>query len=173
VRVQDVVRDAGVQIPVLYRHFGNREGLVQAAQLERLRRDLDAEMEIVEATFADATSAAEFRRLFEQILARIASPERRLPRSRRVNVLGSTYGRPDLIEGVARAQRTSIARIIAVLQPAAERGWLRDDLDLQAVGPWLGGAVIGRIVADLDAEHVDFEAYDAIWRQSICHIIFG
>ena len=38
-------------------HFGNREGLVQAAQLERLRRDLDAEMAAIHAMLDVADTA--------------------------------------------------------------------------------------------------------------------
>ena len=43
VRVQDIADAAGVQIPILYRKFGNREQLIQAAQVERLGRALDGE----------------------------------------------------------------------------------------------------------------------------------
>ena len=39
-RVDAVVAEAGVTIPVLYHHFGNREGLVRAAHVARLQRDL-------------------------------------------------------------------------------------------------------------------------------------
>ena len=39
-RVDAVVAEAGVTIPVLYHHYGNREGLVRAAHVARLTRDL-------------------------------------------------------------------------------------------------------------------------------------
>ena len=173
VRVQDVVRDAGVQIPVLYRHFGNREGLVQAAQLERLRRDLGAEMSAIQATLDGASTAAEFRELMDLVLARIASPERRLPRSRRANVLGSTYGRPELTVAVAAAQQDAIDRIALVMTRPAEQGWLREGLDPQTFATWLAGSAIGRVVAEIGPDQVDFEAYDAMWADAVRYTLFG
>lgn len=173
VRVQDVVKDAGVQIPVLYRHFGNREGLVQAAQLERLRRDLDDEMSAVSEMLGGATTAEDFRSVFDAVLERICSPDRRLPRSRRVNVLGSTYGRPDLAAGVAAQQRVTIDRVAELLDRPASHGWLRDGLDTRVFATWFGGVMIGRIVADLDLESVDMDAYDQMWLDAVRHVLFG
>ncbi len=173
VRVQEVVREAGVQIPVLYRHFGNREGLVQAAQLERLRRDLDAEMAAIHAMLDVADTAEEFRDLMDAVLTRVMSVERRLPRARRVNVLGSTYGRPELATAVAATQRISIDQIAELLEVPAGRGWLRDGFDPHMFAVWLAGAAIGRVVAELDPESVDFEEYDRIWLDAVRHMLFG
>ncbi|MDQ2677803.1 MAG: TetR/AcrR family transcriptional regulator [Actinomycetota bacterium] len=173
VRVQEVVRDAGVQIPVLYRHFGNREGLVQAAQLERLHRDLDVEMAAIRATLDGATTASEFRELMDEVLARIMSPERRLPRSRRANVLGSTYGRPELTAAVAAAQQEAIDRIALVMTRPAEQGWLRDGLDPQTFATWLASVAIGRVVAEIGPDRVDFDAYDAMWVDAVRYTLFG
>ncbi|HEY0519552.1 MAG TPA: helix-turn-helix domain-containing protein, partial [Ilumatobacteraceae bacterium] len=44
VRVQDIADQAKVQVPILYRHFVNRDGLIQAAQLERISRQVDTEL---------------------------------------------------------------------------------------------------------------------------------
>ena len=172
-RVQDIVRVAGVQVPVLYRHFGNREGLVQAAQLERLRRDLAAEMAAIHAAMDTASTAEEFRALIEVVLERMTTPERRLPRSRRVNVLGSTYGRPELVAEVAAAQRIAIDWIADLLARPAALGWLREGLDPRTFAVWFGGAAIGRIVAELDPDRVDFAAYDEMWADAVRFTLFG
>lgn len=172
-RVQDVVRDAGVQIPVLYRHFGNREGLVQAAQLERLRRDLDAETAAIDAMVGTAGSAEEFRAAVESVLERAMSAGRRESRSRRMNVMGSTYGRPELAVAVAEAQHGVVDWIAAVLERPAEQGWLREGLDLRVFATWLAGTVIGRFVAELDPERIDFAAYDQMWLDGIRSTMFG
>ena len=172
-RVQDVVRTAGVQIPVLYRYFGNREGLVQAAQLERLRRDLDTEMASIHAAVDSVSTAEEFRALMDTILQRMVSPERRQPRARRVNVLGSSYGRPELVAQVAAAQQVAIDRIAELLARPAELGWLRDGVDPTTFATWLGGAAIGRIVAELDPDRVDFADYDQMWLDAVRFTLFG
>lgn len=172
-RVQDVVKDAGVQIPILYRHFGNREGLVQAAQLERLRRDLSTEIDVVGQMFGSADSAEEFREIFDSVMDRVMSDARQLPRARRMNVMGSTYGRPELRAAVAEAQHGAIDWIAGVLAQPAERGWLREGLDLRAFSTWLAGTMIGRFVAELDPDSVDMEAHDRMWLDAIHHTLFG
>lgn len=172
-RVQDIVRDAGVQVPVLYRHFGNREGLVQAAQLERLRRDLRSEMAVLHATIDTAGSAEEFRTLMDTILARITSPDRRPPRARRVNVIGSTYGRPELVTQVADAQRVAIESIADLLARPVELGWLREGFEPRTFATWLAGTAIGRIVPELDPDRVDVEAYDELWLDTARFALFG
>ena len=172
-RVQDVVGEAGVQIPILYRHFGNREGLVQAAQLERLRIDLSAEILAVQAVLGSAESAEEFRAVFDTVMERVMSEERRGPRFRRVNVMGSTYQRPELLAGVAEAQHRAIDWIAGVLSEPAERGWLREGLDLRVFATWLAGTMIGRFVAELDTDGFDMHEYDRMWLRSVHETLFG
>src|SRR5258707_10478653 len=61
VRVQEIADAAGVQIPILYRQFGSRDGLIQAAQIERLSRALAREMDELGAAMATVASAGQFR----------------------------------------------------------------------------------------------------------------
>src|SRR5258706_1469302 len=69
VRVQEIADTAGVQIPILYRRFGSREGLIQAAQIERLSRALGREMEELAAAMDTVATADQFRALIDAILA--------------------------------------------------------------------------------------------------------
>lgn len=173
VRVQEIVAAVGVQIPVLYRHFGNREGLIQAAQAHRLMRDLDAEVRAVDAALDAIDSAEGFRALMEALLKRMCSDERRPLRWKRVNVIGSTYGRPELAAEVADIQRAAVDRIATTLRRAQDAGWLRAELDLDVFAAWFAGQAIGRIVVDLGDIGIDIAAYDAMWADAILHACFG
>src|SRR6188508_659186 len=68
VRVQDIVATVGVPIPVLYREFGNREGLVQAAQVDRLTRALGGELQLLAAAIQGVRDADGFATLIDQTL---------------------------------------------------------------------------------------------------------
>ena len=57
-RVDAVVSEAGVTIPVLYHHFGNREGLVRAAHVVRITRALDQIVDGVEAALQQRRTTA-------------------------------------------------------------------------------------------------------------------
>ncbi|UDY35079.1 TetR/AcrR family transcriptional regulator [Dermatobacter hominis] len=172
VRVQDVVAEAGVQVPVLYRHFGNREGLVQAAQLSRLFRDLDAEMAVVERAIRSSEGPDELRATFDRLMQRVMEPERRQLRWRRVSVLGSTWGRPELSAAVSVAMRGSMSRLADALREPCERGWLRDGFDPDAFSDWFAGAALSRFAAELHPGPVD-EAFDRMWCDAVRYVLFG
>ena len=88
-------------------------------------------------------------------------------------MLGSTYGRPELATAVAVMQRRSIDQIAELLEMPAGRGWLRDGFDPQLFAVWLAGAAIGRVVAELDPDRVDFEEYDRMWLDAVRYMLFG
>lgn len=173
VRVQDIVAAAGVPIPVLYRHFGNREGLVQAAQVARLVRDLDSELERFTGLVALVQTAEEFRALFDAILDRMWSDERRPWRFKRVSVLGSTYGRPALAAAVAQVQDSSINLLADAFRRPRDLGWIRSDLNLEAFAAWLGGQTLGRILIELGETSVDVDAYNAMSADAMRYVLFG
>ena len=173
VRVQDIVDAAGVPVPILYRHFGNREGLLQAAQIERLVGDLESELVEIRAAFATVHDAERFRSLFDQMLAVVNAADRRTARWRRVNIVGSTYGRPQLAESVHEVQQRFVAGIAEVLRGAQERRWVRADLDVHAFSAWFIGQTLGRVVIELGGSNDSDEAWNAISTAAIRHVLFG
>jgi len=173
VRVQDIVTRVGTQAPVLYRHFGSREGLVMAAQAKRLVDDMNAEVDRFSQAFRSAATAEEFEVLVELLMVGITGPERRDLRWKRVNVIGSTYGRPELAEAVAVLLRRTISGIAAGFRPAQQRGWISDDVDLNAVAAWLAGHALGRILIELGDSDVSDEAWNKVALKALKAILFG
>jgi AcrR family transcriptional regulator len=171
VRVQDIADAAGVQIPILYRKFGNREQLIQAAQIERLGRALDREFREVGAVVDRAASAEQFRSLLDLILASLDTAERRAARWQRVNVIGSTYGRPELAAAVSLLQSRTIRGIADALRPPQQKGWLRKDLDLEAFAAWFAGQIMGRIVIELGDSEIDQSAWNSISADAVRHVL--
>jgi len=173
IRVQDIADAAGVQIPILYRKFGNREHLIQAAQIERLGRALDREFREFRAVVNQATTAAQFRSLLDLVLASLNTAERRAARWERVNVIGSTYGRPELAAAVSQLQSRTIRGIADALQRPQREGWLRHDLDLEAFAAWFAGQTMGRIVIELGGSEVDESAWNSISADAVRHVLLG
>ena len=173
IRVQDIADAAGVQIPILYRKFGNREQLIQAAQIERLGRALDREFREFRAVVNQATNAAQFRSLFDLVLASLDTAERRAARWQRVNVIGSTYGRPELAEAVSQLQSRTIRGIAGALHRPQQEGWLRHDLDLDAFAAWFAGQIMGRIVIELGDSGIDQSAWNSISADAVRYVLLG
>lgn len=147
-RIQDITEAAGVQAPMIYRHFGNREGLVQSALLADFSANL-AEMASVLALVAgSASSAEEFRQSFAQVLRAAGDPEREGHRRRRLLVLGSAINRADVTEIIRATQHASFEPLISALQNAREQGWIRSDLDPAEYVTWLTTSTLSLAVAE-------------------------
>ena len=173
VRVQEIVSAVGVQVPVLYRNFGSREGLVQAAQAHRLRRDRAAEIGSFATAVESTESAAEFRELFDTLMGVLTSPARAEVRWKRMNAVGSTYGRPDLTVAVAHLLQDTLEEVAAPLRLAKQRGWTRADLDVDAFTAWFGGQLLGRVLIELGSSPVDGDAWNQISADAVRHVLFG
>ena len=173
VRVQDIADAAGVQIPILYRKFGNRDQLIQAAQIERLGRALDREFREFGAVVNQATTAEQFRSLLDLILASLDTVERRAARWQRVNVIGSTYGRPELAVAVSQLQARTIRGLADALRRPQLQGWFRKDLDLEAFAAWFAGQILGRIVIELGDSEIDQSAWNSISADAVRHVLLG
>ena len=173
VRVQEIADAAGVQIPVLYRYYGSRDGMIQAAQVERLGRALDRELLEVKAAVRSATTATQFRALLDVVLASLDSIERRDLRWKRVNVIGSTYGRPALAAAVSKLQSRAVLGIADALRHPQQSGWLRQDLDLEAFASWFAGQTLGRILIELGDSGIDESAWNAISADAVRHVLLA
>lgn len=173
VRVQEIVAAVGVQVPVLYRNFGSREGLVQAAQAHRLRRDRATGIGTFAAGVDAAGSAEEFRELLDALLRELSSPARAEVRWKRINAVGSTYGRPELAVAVAHLLQETLEELSAPLHLAHRRGWTRADLDVDAFAAWFAGQLLGRVLIELGSSPVDGDAWNEISADAVRHALFG
>ena len=170
-RVDAVVAEAGVTIPVLYHHFGNREGLVRAAHVARLQRDLDTRIAEFAAAMALVDDRDSLITTFDRILQQVASVSDE--RFIRVNVLGATYGRPDLQAEVAAMQRHAWERVAEQLVEPQRRGWVRADLDLVQFAGWLFGLFVGRVLVDIQGPAMSPAAWDTYTRTAVYTVLLG
>ncbi len=162
-----VIADAvGVTEPSLFHFFGNRAGLIEAAQAERYRR---AQLEMF-IPFRDAIlqckTKHEFVETVKEGLRRAQAPKRIYARQMRIEVLASAYSRPGLAEQVREAQRDCLTPLIEGLEFAKDKNWLRADIDIEALAFWHIGQITGRVFAELDGDPRLFEAVSKLVQES-------
>jgi AcrR family transcriptional regulator len=170
-RVDAVVNEAGVTIPVLYHHFGNREGLVRAAHVVRITRALDQVVDSVEAALANVQDRDGFIEIMEWILQSVSRPSD--DRFIRLNVLGATYGRADLQAEVAQIQRERWEHVATLFAGPQQKGWIRADLDLVVYVGWMFGMFLGRSLIDIQGDTVDSSAWDRFAREAMWIVLWG
>ena len=171
-RVTSIIEAAGVTPPVLYYHFGNREGLVVAAQTERYTRQTRADIAAIGTAVARCGSADDLRATLVGIWTRSLA-ERAESRWRRTSVLGSAYGRPDLEAAIAEAQDWIVGALVEILEPCRQRGWLRPGIDLTSTVAWHHSLLIGRVHIEHGVNQVDPREWDRLTIDALERAFFG
>ena len=172
VRVNHIVEEAGVTPPVLYYHFGNRDGLVIAAQVERYSRQIRQDIEAIGKRVSQCQSRAELQTTLVEIWEKTLAG-RKESRWRRVSVVGSAFARPELEAEVLRAQDEIVEGLVAVLQPCNERGWLRDGIDLPSAVAWQHSVLLSRVFVERGAQQGELAEWDQLTLESLVNAFFG
>lgn len=172
-RVHDIEVAVEVTPPSIYHFFGSREGLVSAAQAERLVRSFAEFNALSESILRGVSSRAELRDAFVNILTMIYGPSRSLARQQRLFALGSVEGRPELAVVLGEAARGFLRQLSESLQVFKDIGWTRPDLDLEAFIQWLAGQILGRIYIEIGCEPAPNPAWDAISIDAVMFVAFG
>ncbi|MCX6505565.1 MAG: TetR/AcrR family transcriptional regulator [Actinobacteria bacterium] len=172
VRVNHIVEEAGVTPPVLYYHFGNRDGLVIAAQIERYSRQIRQDIEAIGQRVSQCQTREELQTALVDVWEKTLVV-REESRWRRVSVVGSAFARPELEAEVLRAQDEIVAGLVAVLQPCNERGWLREGIDLPSAVAWQHGLLLSRVFIERGAQQGETDEWDQLTLESLQHAFFG
>ena len=172
VRVNHIVEEAGVTPPVLYYHFGNRDGLVIAAQIERYSRQIRQDIDAIGQRLSQCQSREDLQTTLVDIWEKTLVG-REESRWRRVSVVGSAFARPELEAEVLRAQDEIVAGLVAVLQPCNERGWLREGIDLPSAVAWQHGLLLSRVFIERGAQQGETDEWDQLTLEALQHAFFG
>jgi AcrR family transcriptional regulator len=174
IRIADVTDRTGVAISSIYHFYGSREGLVAAAQAERLARSVLELLGLAGELLGSAGTAEEFRVGLGDLHRLLCDPSMAPIRLARVNAIGSTYGRPELAAQISRIGDDLCARLAALLEPAQSRGWMRQDVKLEAVVAWTFGHFLGRTVIELGDEPSPVGAdWDRLSLEAAGTVYFG
>jgi AcrR family transcriptional regulator len=149
VRVAEICDQVGVSYGSVYHHFGDREGLIRAAQFARLRAQPGQDIE----SFASALdgNAGLFIDSLMEICRSIASIERGPVREVRTSVLASTHGRPELRGPVDELETKVMDDLEAVVIKAQELGIADPAVDARALAAYLAAVSYGLVLL----EHVE------------------
>lgn len=172
IRVNHIAADAGVTPPVLYYHFGSRDGLVAAAQVERYSRRPFNDIAAIERAIAKCESSEDLRQALVITWSRSLA-ERAHSRWVRTSALGGAYARPHLESAIARAQDEIVADLVRVLEPCRDRGWLREGIDLVSTVAWHHSLLVGRVHIERGQEMVDPDEWDRLTLAALVRAFFG
>ncbi|MGA1441022.1 MAG: TetR/AcrR family transcriptional regulator [Ilumatobacteraceae bacterium] len=175
VRVDTVADMAGITKPSLYHFFGDRDGLVAAAQAERYRRSMLFGMEAQAEATRRCTSRAEFRRLVRGWTEAISSEQGMDRRRVRVQVLGSAVSRPGLRARIAEVDADAARQLAELVNFAKSNGWVSMTFDAEVAALWWYGMITGRFLAEAERPGGSLirREWDAVCTEVVQRLLFG
>lgn len=172
-RIDDLLREVEVTAPTLYHHFGNREGLIAAAQAERFFQSSKVGIaEIIEA-FEQSSTLEDLKNTVRLAVSYRGDASRIEHRLQRLNSLGAAYARPDLAAKVVEIHESFVRAVAQSMKPFQERGLIRPDVDLEMIVAWYNGALLGGLLVELGPSTLEADRWSDIMIDALDHLLFG
>jgi AcrR family transcriptional regulator len=166
IRVRDIAAAANVREPSVYHYFGSREGLVEAVEAARFKRDSIAITGMFSNAVAGCSTMDDYLDLCALVMNAVEAPGRAEVRSVRASAFGSAQSRPNLAKLISEAQLELDNDLATGLKLAQERGWVRPDLDVVSFAGWVNGMVNGRLIYEMNPDAYTLETWRAMTLDS-------
>jgi len=153
--------DTGVSRGSLYYHFGDRQGLVDAAELELYARRARADVAVLSGLIERASTPDELLEAARALTAQTQSPARRGQRIERARLVGQ-IGSGRFAARLEAVQHALNAAFAAAIAGAQAKGLIAPRHDARALAVFIQAYTMGRVLGDLDTEPVDPAAWNAL-----------
>ena len=159
VRIDDILAETGVSRGSLYYHFGDRQGLVDAASLELYARRTRADVAVLTGLIERASTPDELLEAARALTAQTQSPARRGQRIERARLVGQ-IGSGRFAARLEAVQHALNAAFAAAIAGAQAKGLIAPGHDARALAVFIQAYTMGRVLGDLDTEPVDPAAWN-------------
>ena len=132
-RVDRVAREAGCSPALLYRHFESREGLLEAAMVERLRRKAEPITSGLLRAVRDSRDTTEFIEMDAAIARTVHGRQHANSRALTAEVLSASRARPTLRKAFVEQQREVQRGLATLIREGQDKGIFRADLSPDAI----------------------------------------
>ena len=167
VRLEAILEEVGVSPSSLYHHYGNLNGLIEAAQIERFRRaNLGNALEF-KRRVEETETLEEFKVVIDGLMDIFFSTKRTHARMQRANALGSAFGRPELLEALGEAQREALVIGTEAMNIAKYKGFLRKNLNTAAFIAWYDSQSFGLVLVEITQDKTLAAEWKLIARQNV------
>lgn len=154
-RVDRIAATAGCSPALLYRHFESREGLLEAAMVERLRRESSPITKGLLRAVRESRDTTEFLAADESISREVHGRDRARSRALIAEVLSASRARPGLRKAFVQQQREVQREITDLVREGQSKGIFRSDISAEAIAEFVRAYTFGRVLVDVDPEAAD------------------
>lgn len=158
VRIAEICDVTGVSYGTVYHHFGDRNGLIRAAQFARLSDQPGRDIGAFREALNGGDPAADFISSLMRICRAIADPSRGPVRLVRTSVIASALNDPEFLPTLSELESTIMSDLIDVIERAQELGIADPSLDPTALAAYLEAVSYGLVLAEVSEHRPDPDA---------------
>lgn len=151
-----VIEESGVSRSSLYHHFGDRDGLITAVEVERYIEEIRTSNEMLRFVVSSATSGAKVFELLEMALLAASSAVGRQQRAHRIAVIAAAQSIPALQQALVEQSESNDKYVAETLEMARTKGLISTSAPLLPIVRMISTLFIGRIAVDgYESEEAD------------------
>jgi AcrR family transcriptional regulator len=173
IRLDSILAEVGVPPSSLYHHYGSLNGLIEAAHVERFQKAVYSNAVELKRRIEETESRQSFVALIDSMMDMFFSSVRAIPRQHRVNALGNSFGRPELLAAIAEAQKISLVIGTEAVSIAQAKGFVNKDLDVAAFIAWFDGMAWGRVLIEITPDEDLGTKWNEIAKRAVHSVLFG
>jgi len=164
-RVTRVAEVAGCVVSVLYHHFDNREGLIDAALIEIMRRESEEVATMHREIDSILGGVTTIEHAFETYVRVIHGPGGQVRRALDVQILTAVQTRPSVQRAWEELSSTVQSANEHLLGELVRRGFIDSSLDIPTVALLMRGLDFSRTLEEsVEQPTVAFEQWVAVMR---------
>jgi AcrR family transcriptional regulator len=168
-RIPEICEASGVNYGSVYHHFGNRQGLIDAAYVKLYERFIAKDIEQVRALGGHSNTFDEFVIAAHNLVNQVATdPERVLSRDSRLRIVAASRSRPELARRIGELQLEVTNELSNIIQGFKNQGWIRADVEAKEVSVAVQTIVFGRLMDGMSPEAFD----DLQWGRMFQSLLF-
>jgi len=167
--IMRVIEKSGVSKSSVYHHFGGRDGVISAVEVQRLIEERTASNAVLSGLLEQVTSGEELLDVIETGLQLASNQAGREARSHRIAVLAAAQHIPVLVESLREQSEMADRELCGVLENAARRGLINPTENPDDIARYISSMFIGRSAMDT-YESVE---RDAVWIRMSIEVLRG
>jgi AcrR family transcriptional regulator len=167
--IMRVIEESGVSKSSVYHHFGGRDGVISAVEVQRLIDERIANNALLAQILASVNSGEECLDVIEAGLHLASNATGRKNRSRRIAVVAAAQHIPVLTESLAEESRIADIALTEMLTGARDRGLINPTESLEDISRYMASMFIGRSALDT----YESEEFDAAWIRMSMGVLRG
>ena len=144
-----VLKRSKVSKGSLYHHFGSRNGLIVAVEIEHLKQGLNKDNEVLRAMVVACTDKDQFLSIIELVIRTGASEPTREVRRQLIRAITLSKHDKKLAQAIQQTSIVGTTYLAETLQIAQSKGWIRPEVNLLAFAYWLQGVFLGQLMLEI------------------------